>query len=201
MIGFNPTISNVFTYPDMASQLERLNSKQSAGLRNAINTAIDIYKFKKLSDELKARDAAKQAEAERRKDMAESWADYDDYVGAKNTDWQTYDEYLKNTGYTPIQDADAYELEDLNTHAVDYDFLYGVMTSPKNYTPDQIKSAQYMVGAKEDGVFGPNTKKAIAKKLQETIGANADGIWGEQSEAAWSTFQNTPDYTAYYEET
>lgn len=118
MNGFNPTISNVFTYPDMASQLERLNDKQSAGLRNAINYAVDLYKFKKLNDEQNARDAAKKAETERRKDMAESWADYDDYVGAKNTDWQTYDEWLANTGYTPIQDADAYltadDLEDLD---------------------------------------------------------------------------------------
>lgn len=127
--GFNPTISNVFTYPDMASQLERLNDKQSAGLRNAINYAVDLYKFKKLNDELKMKDAEKKAEEERRKDMAESWADYDESVGAKNTDWQTYDEWLANTGYTPIQDADAYltadELEDLDESGLDANQLYG----------------------------------------------------------------------------
>lgn len=122
---FNPTISNVFSYPDMASQIERLNSKQSAGLRNAINTAVDMYKFKKLNDELKKQEAEKTSEAERRKDMAESWADYDDTVGAKNTDWQTYSEWLKNTGYTPIQDAESYanttidDLEDLYEGGLD----------------------------------------------------------------------------------
>lgn len=115
MNGFNPTISNIFTYPDMASQLERLNDKQSAGLRNAVNYAVDVYKFKKLNDEQKKKEAEKKAEAERRKDMAESWADYDESVGAKNTDWQTYDEWLANTGYTPIQDTylASAELEDL----------------------------------------------------------------------------------------
>lgn len=127
MTGFNPTISNVFNYQDMASQLERLNDKQAAGLRNAINTAVDIYKFKKLSDAQAKKDAAMAAETERRKDMAESWADYDDYVGAKNTDWQTYDEYLKNTGYTPVQDQDAYasNLEDLDEGGLDANVLYG----------------------------------------------------------------------------
>lgn len=73
---FNPTISNVFTYPDMAGQLERLNDKQSAGLRNAINYAVDAYKFKKLNDEQKKKEAEKKAEAERREAMAESRANY-----------------------------------------------------------------------------------------------------------------------------
>lgn len=59
---FNPTISSVFTYPDMASQIERLNDKQSAGLRNAINTAIDMYKFKKLTGELKNQEVAEEEE-------------------------------------------------------------------------------------------------------------------------------------------
>lgn len=105
---FNPTISNVFNYADMAGQIERLNDKQSAGLRNVVNQAVDVYKFKKLRDEQKKKDAEKKAEQERRQAMSESWADYYDSVGAKNTDWQTYDEYLANTGYTPIQEPDEF---------------------------------------------------------------------------------------------
>lgn len=109
---FNPTISNVFNYADMAGQIERLNDKQSAGLRNAVNQAVDVYRFKKLRDEQKKKDAEKKAEQERRQAMSESWADYYDSVGAKNTDWQTYNEYLANTGYTPIQEPEAYMTTD-----------------------------------------------------------------------------------------
>lgn len=112
---FNPTISNVFNYADMAGQIERLNDKQSAGLRNAVNQAVDVYKFKKLRDEQK-----KKAEQERRQAMSES-------VGAKNTDWQTYDEYLANTGYTPIQEPEAYMTTDefLDEGGLDSNIAYG----------------------------------------------------------------------------
>jgi len=124
---FNPTISNVFNYADMVSQIERLNDKQSAGLRNAVNQAVDVYKFKKLRDEQKKKDAEKKAEQERRQAMSESWADYYDSVGAKNTDWQTYDEYLANTGYTPIQEPEAYMTTDefLDEGGLDSNIAYG----------------------------------------------------------------------------
>lgn len=155
---FNPTISNVFNYANMADQLERLNDKQSAGLRNAVNYAVDAYKFKKLNDEEKKKEAEKKAEAERRQAMDESWADYYDYVGSKNPDWQTYDEYLKNTGYTPIQDVSAYTLEDLDEGGLDASQLYGgldrssIAIHPTGQTGGQSAYDAYQIAKAKRGL-------------------------------------------------
>ena len=188
MNGFNPTISNVFSYPDMASQIERLNDKQAAGLRNAINTAVDVYKFKKLKDELTAREAAKKAVAERIEAEA----------AKKAEDRKAIDEYVKNMNANEPRWSEADQLEYLDEDALDYDLMYGVMKSPEKYTPEQIKDVQYMSGVTEDGVFGPNTKKAIATKLQKRIDTPVDGIWSKASEAAWTKWRNSPDYSRYY---
>nr|DAW67915.1 MAG TPA: MURAMOYL-PENTAPEPTIDE CARBOXYPEPTIDASE, NUCLEAR RECEPTOR, CARBOXYPEPTIDASE.8A [Caudoviricetes sp.] len=198
MIGFNPTISNVFTYPDMASQLERLNANQSKELRNAVSQAVDIYKFKTLKKKLEkqeaekkaqaeAKAAEKKAEAERRKAMDETWADYYDYVSEQPS-------RVMNLFSTPESDV-KHASEDLDENALDYDLMHGVLTSPKQYTPQQIKDVQFMAGVTDDGKFDPNTRAAIAKKLQETIGVTADGIWGKNSEAAWNDWLKKPDYS------
>ena len=58
---------------------------------------------------------------------------------------------------------------------------------------DTVKEVQiwanknYNAGLSVDGIFGPNTKKALVKIAQKIIGVNADGDFGPKSKAAWVT--------------
>lgn len=53
-----------------------------------------------------------------------------------------------------------------------------------------IKSVQKWVGTTQDGIYGPNTKKGLIKKLQSELntqfgkGLSVDGIWGPKTAAA-----------------
>ena len=52
-------------------------------------------------------------------------------------------------------------------------------------TSTEIKRIQGIVGATQDGVMGPDTKKKITA-YQQTLGVAADGIWGPQTETAYN---------------
>ena len=45
---------------------------------------------------------------------------------------------------------------------------------------EDVKSVQAIVGAKQDGSFGPDTEKAV-KNWQSAHGLTADGSWGPKS--------------------
>ena len=52
-----------------------------------------------------------------------------------------------------------------------------------------IADIQRWAGSTPDGVYGPNTRKAIVRKAQAAIGTAADGIWGTNSRACWRTLR------------
>ena len=52
-----------------------------------------------------------------------------------------------------------------------------------------IADIQRWAGSTPDGVYGPNTRKAIVRKAQAAIGTAADGIWGKNSRASWRTLR------------
>lgn len=64
-------------------------------------------------------------------------------------------------------------------------------TSSKSNSND-IKKVQKWVGCKEDGIYGPDTKKHLIKKLQSELnkqfgtGLVVDGIWGPKTRSAIS---------------
>jgi hypothetical protein len=54
--------------------------------------------------------------------------------------------------------------------------------------PAGVKAAQRVVGARQDGIWGRDSKAALRATiaaLQRAWGAGADGIWGAETEAAW----------------
>lgn len=53
---------------------------------------------------------------------------------------------------------------------------------------DDVRTVQRAVGVKDDGAYGPITKKAV-EKWQEDRGLADDGIWGPQS---WAAYDREP---------
>lgn len=48
-----------------------------------------------------------------------------------------------------------------------------------------VRQVQAYVGTTQDGIFGPNTKRALVRRVQKIIGTTQDGYWGPKSSAAW----------------
>lgn len=91
------------------------------------------------------------------------------------------------TGQMPVDPVSTYqEFLDGLMRIRDEEMVYGY-----GDTGEEVARIQQMVGVEPDGVWGPETQRAV-QKFQQMLGVDVDGLWGVKTERAAQDKLNRP---------